>query len=390
MTLAIDQFLLKFQNDIDQLPTRDCQILQSLSTQISQNIFLTENQSKLLVKILNDNFTYFEKIEKNFKKILEDNLWSQPFRILQKIRKIYVDPVDIKIKIEFTFNKSIKERLSSLNSKINGELLAYGSKSCSLYSVPLSENNIDLLINEFKNYNFEIEEKILNFHQEIKNIRKENPYNFDIFNLKDEKLKKLIEDDAGEITHDNLIMLHDRKIRYQYTINEKIPEKSLKNEIAQRTRNKVFIDNEKFSLEEVFDVVKNLNRFPILMIFEGHEPIKDKKSLDLLTFSMSNSKILGDVGIYFRHPNSAEGNKFNSSIADLSFNKNLSENTKIAAIANNTLPKFMIKTGWIPQTIISFTNNFKNNKASAYFSNVDLLIYYNDKQPLNGDIDVIM
>jgi hypothetical protein len=71
-------------------------------------------------------------------------------------------------------------------------------------------------------------------------------------------------------------------------------------------------------------------------------------------------------------------------------NAKLSPTTMVAGIANNKLPKFMIKNGWYPNSVISFSNNFKNNKSSYYCDSVDLIVYYNDKQPLGGDIDAIM
>ena len=56
----------------------------------------------------------------------------------------------------------------------------------------------------------------------------------------------------------------------------------------------------------------------------------------------------------------------------------------VAGISNNKIPKFFIKTKWYPETVISFTNSFKNNKAVVYCDKVDLIIYYCDNCPMNG------
>jgi hypothetical protein len=49
----------------------------------------------------------------------------------------------------------------------------------------------------------------------------------------------------------------------------------------------------------------------------------------------------------------------------------------------------MFSEKWQAQSVVSFTNNFKNNKTSVYCNNIDLIVYYNDKAPL-GDIDAIV
>ena len=74
----------------------------------------------------------------------------------------------------------------------------------------------------------------------------------------------------------------------------------------------------------------------------------------------------------------------------MKYNSLLAQETKIAGIANNKLPKFLIKSKWYPKTVISFSNHFKNNKTSVYCDAVDLIVYYSDRQPLEGTINAIM
>lgn len=387
MLLTVDQFLLKIQTDINQLPVKDHRILQSLLKQLSHGIFLTENQSKLLIKILNSNRNQVRKIDSSISEVLKNNSWSKPFRVIQKIRKIYIDKENIdQIKIDFTYDKEIKNRLLAMNSLFYGTLSLSGKS----YAIPLTEKNIYLLVKEFIDLDFEIDEKILNFYHEIDKIMESPPIEFDVFSPSNEKFLKIIKDDIGDIDLKNLNFIHDRKIRYQYKISEKIHEKSLENAVVQRNKNKIFVDDKFFSLDELLDVLKNLKRFPLLLIFDGHDPKLDKKMLDLVNLSLTKTKINGNFGVYYRFDKTAEGAEFNSTIAKFNYNQKLAGDTKIVGIANNKLPKFMIKMNWKPQAIISFTPVFKNNKSSAYFSDVDLIIYYGNKQPLSGDIDAVM
>ena len=99
---------------------------------------------------------------------------------------------------------------------------------------------------------------------------------------------------------------------------------------------------------------------------------------------------LNNVGIYFRFDSAGDSNKdFNATISNLGYNAKLDKHTLVAGIANNKLPKFMLKNGWYPNSVISFSNNFKGNKTSVYCNAVDLIVYYNDKRPLGG-ADAIM
>jgi hypothetical protein len=390
--ITID-YLLKhvYQNIkiIDKLiPSKDRKILTSLANQLDQGNFLTENQAKLLVKILTENIDHILLIDDTSREIINNNQWTYKFRVIQQVRKIYLsNSIPPNIRIEFTYDKRIKTKLTGLNSSLEGNLIANGPRH---YAVSFSEKNIYTVIDEFKNEGFEIDEKIMNFYHEISEILKNNKSPFYVFSLENENLKKIIEDDVGPITLDNLLLLHDRKFRYQYTITEKITEKNLKNSIAQRSSTKTFINSQHYNLEEVVASLKDLHRLPLLIVFDGHDAKIDQKMLNLLSDAMLKNGIDNQTGIYFRFGQGTDGESFNKIIKDLKYNQPLTEVTTVAGIANNKIPKFMVKTGWKPKTVISFIPGFKNNKSSVYFSDVDLIIYYGDKKPLAGEIDVIV
>ena len=390
--ITID-YLLKhvYQNIkiIDKLiPSKDRKILTSLANQLDQGNFLTENQAKLLVKILTENIDHILLIDDTSQEVISNNQWTYEFRVIQQVRKIYLsNSIPPNIRIEFTYDKRIKTKLTGLNSSLEGNLIANGPRH---YAVAFSEKNIHTLIDEFKNDGFEIDEKIMNFYHEISEILKNNKSPFYVFSLENENLKKTIEDDVGPITLDNLLLLHDRKFRYQYTVTEKITEKNLKNSIAQRSSTKTFINSQHYNLEEVLASLKDLHRLPLLIVFDGHDAKIDQKMLNLLSDAMLKNGIDNQTGIYFRFGQGTDGESFNKIIKDLKYNQPLTEVTTVAGIANNKIPKFMVKTGWKPKTVISFIPGFKNNKSSVYFSDVDLIIYYGDKKPLAGEIDVIV
>ncbi len=386
--LILKRIVPAIKNDPRQISTKDKRILLSLSSQMDQGHFLTENQSKLLVKILKENILAVEKIEPNASTILSENNWSQAFRVIQRVRKIsFGEEAKNTILVEFTYDKRLKEKLVTLNSKIDGSISAVGSKS---YAISLTEKNVHSLVSTFIKDDFEIDEKIMNFYLEIDKILRNEKNVFDISLTENENFKKIVNDTVGPISAENALILHDRKIRHQYDFSEKIEVNSLAAKIALRKNSKIFVSSTMFTLNDLFLALQELRRFPVLTIFEGHDSKINKKTLDLLSSGLKETGILGPVGIYFRFDSKEDLAGFNSSLAAAGYNQVLDQNTQVAGIANNKLPKFMVKNQWKPETVISFTTNFRNNKTAVYCNDIDLIVYYTDKRPLTGDIDVIV
>jgi hypothetical protein len=211
-----------------------------------------------------------------------------------------------------------------------------------------------------------------------------------VFNITNEKIISSIKNEIGDITEENITLLNDRSHRFQYSIFQKNPEKSVANALANRKSTRVWIDSTATQLGDVIDSLASLKRFPLLIILDGHNSSDSLQNIKKLENSLKNVNFDNQVGIYFRFDNATGSNKeFNGAISELKYNTPLTEHTMVAGIANNKLPKFMISSNWRPKSVISFSNNFKNNKTSMYCDDVDLIVYYNDKCPLGG-IDAVM
>jgi hypothetical protein len=388
---TIDSLLLVISGDIRKIqniiPKKDKRILLSLAKQLSSGIFLTENQGNLLVKIFTENLEAVSTIAANVDSVIISNTWSKSFREVKRIKKIYISQdFPNSFVVEFSFNTRLKEKISQVNTHLRGNVMTSGAK----YIFTLTEDSLHLVMKAFAKDDFEVDEKLTKFYQEIQEIEKNEKTPFDIFSLTNEKVKTAVEKSLGADYLSDLRLLQDRKIRFQYKNTEKIPEFSLEDKIANRDSRKIFVSTESYALENLLRSLQALDRFPLLVIFDGRDSAKDKTHLDLLQKSVKNLGILEDIGIYFRYNKESDTAKFNQSIADLHYNKDLSDTTVIAAISNNKIPKFMIKTGWKPQTVISFTSNFKLNKSYVYCSDVDLIIYYGANQPLDKEVNVLL
>ena len=388
--ITIDSVLTElFQLDINKLDSRisnrDKKVLISLAKQLAVGQFLTENQSTLLIKIFKENK---DSIPSPYNEVIDYPTWSRPFRVLEQFRRISLTKdQDCRLLVEFTYNKRLRQLVTDLSKQLEGQLLALNSKQ---YSVPLTEKNLHLVVTALKNQGFEIDHILMEFYGEISEILKTTNTQFNVFSLTDKKLEAAIVNEVGSISEDNLILLNDRHQQFQYSIFQKNPEISLKNALANRPSTKVWIDSNQTSLDSVVEALGELNRLPLLVIFNGHESKECLKNLEKLAISLKNYGINSDVGIYFRFDNISEHNKnFNNLISQLGYNSQLNDTTLTAGIANNKLPKFFLKSKWYPKSVISFSNNFKSNKTSVYCNAVDLIVYYNDKRPLGG-VDAVV
>lgn len=369
------------------IPKKDKRILVSLAKQLSSGIFLTENQAKLFVKILNENLKAVKGVIQDIETTLATNFWSKDFRVVQKVRKLAQVPDNQNLfLLEFSFNTRLREKFTKISPKITGQIMSIGSK----YLIQLNEANINLVVSTFIKDGFEIDQKIMDFYQEIEEIRKNTKHPFEIFSTSHEKLKKSVLSDVSDIAKENVLMLQDRKIRYQYEISEKSTENSLTAKIAQRPTRKIYVNPQEISFVNVVTSLHTLRRLPLLVIFEGHSAEKDKKTLKLVEDAVSTLSLGDEIGIYFRYDKGDDTAHFNRELLTLGYNKDLGDKTVIAGISNNKLPKFMLKTGWKPQSVISFSNSFRANKASVYCTDVDLIVYYTATQPLNDTIHALM
>lgn len=388
---TVDSLLPLIANNIKTvehvIPKKDKRILLSMAKQLTIGVFLTENQGNLLIKIIKENITPMTTVIPDVKNTIEEPTWSKSFREVNRFKKIFISSeFPNSFVVEFSFNTRLRDKISQVNHRLRGNISSLGSK----YVITLTEENLSLIADLFQNDEFDLDPKISDFLQEIEEIKKNTKNPFDIFDLKSEKLKSTVERELGAEYSTNLQLLQDRKIRHQYKNHQKIPEFSLEDKVANREGRKIFIHSEHIDFTQVMGALKKLNRLPAMLIFEGHNSVKDKKYLKLVENAVKYLGIDNDIGIYFRYNKENDKEEFNQTISSLGYNKDLTSTTAIAGISNNKIPKFMIKSGWKPQTVISFTSSFKSNKSYVYCSDVDLIIYYGNSQPLDEEVNAIV
>jgi len=382
---TVDKFLLDifYANGLNSVNLRDKKILASLVNQLENGNFLTENQGQLLVKILKENKNNLLTEDNSIEQILTQVLWSKPFRIIEKIRKIYLDPKNATFfKIEFAFHKGIRSTIVECikNQKIDD--VVYEGKTILM---PFTELNLYHIIKCLKKYNFNIEKTLLSYFNQINNIIK-NSDQYIIDYKQNTWLLENLQKDIGPNSLENQTLIMDRRIKFQFDYFYNL-DNSLTSLIASRKKPRIWISSEKYKLTDICQSLLDLNRFPILFVLDKHN--HEKTFLNLLEIHQSMEKFKKKLNVYFRLNNNT-GKNFNMFVSEHKLNSFLDVNTDSVILDYNHLPKFVLKTDWSPKSIVSYTNNLRSNKLSVYADFVDLIIYYNQAQPIISDTDGIM
>lgn len=382
---TIDKFLLKLNtigiNQLSQSITdRDKRVLVSLSKQIISGSFLTENQGNLLLKILKENQTYldFEEI-----KLLDAPTWSQKFRRIDQKRTVVIK--DNYIVIEFTYNKNIRKLVTEFSKIIDGTMMASGTLSMLGYTIPMSENNIRLIVPILKKNGFTISDELLEYYNTIAKIVKENANPFKFESLDNPALLKLL---SEEIDTDDLLLRTDRRLRYQYHLDDTCPADTLAEKIANRKSTKIYVNSSLFTWDDIIPSLQELKRFPLLIIFNSHDAASSLHALNDLKKVFDKHNIT-DVGVYFRFLNMIS-EEFNQKVKEYNYNAPLTSKTQVAIISQNNLPKFLFKEQWYPKAVISLSTTLKTGKVSVFCDEVDLKIFYAPSLLLTNSIDEIL
>ena len=389
---TVDSLLLEianygFEKLTPAISRRDFRILRNLSRLVKIPEFISENQGSLLIKILRENKASLSFLDYAIDPILSDAKWSRQFRYVEQIRKIFTfssDENEKFIGIEFTYTSSLKKIVQNMQGKVDGTLMFNVDKR---FFLPLTEKNVVVVVESLKSHNFDISSEILEFYKTIKSWRREDfSKKFNFHELTNTHLLTQLSEEIGSLENSENLWLEDRKIRYQYEFYPEVKYVGLTNFIADRAQPKIWIDPHFHSLENVIASLIELKRFPLMVVFSSFSEENSLSDLKKLTSALAKNNIDNGIGVYFRYDNNDTGKEFNQYIADNQLNTYLNENAKIACVTSGKLPKFFISSNWQPGAVISFTNNLKNNKTSVYCNDCDLIVYYNDKQPLSDFI----
>jgi len=385
--ITVDKLLLKITTHTtptieEYVSKRDAKVLRSLSSSVNSPIFITENQGRLLLKILYQYENQFLTVESDIAQILNQPTWSKNFRIVDVTKRVYIKTLkdrESAIFVEFSHGSTIRKTIQSLGKVIEGGVVTFSTK---LISIDLTEKNIVSIVETLQPHKFEFDQKIQDFYEIIKKWTFNKECEKFIFgeNLLD-VVKNAFVTDVGIDATNNRSLIYDRRTRYHY-LTEKTGknDENLEDLIIYRTQQKLWIDSSRHSLTDLVKNLKILHRLPLLIVFDSYDVTVCNKNLQNLQISLEKNEISKGVGIYFRLPNDTNGKIFNSFIQDNHYNAPLNSDTNVAGVQAGKLPKFFLKDcNWAPKSVIVLGSNLRHSKTAVYSNRCDLIISYADK-----------
>jgi hypothetical protein len=197
-------------------------------------------------------------------------------------------------------------------------------------------------------------------------------------------LKKSLEKECGTLESIPEHILQDRSIRYQFFLkNSPKNYGNLTDLIVHRTSTKIWINSNLHSLTDLVSTLKNINRLPLLIVFDSNSTNEYMKNLEIFSESMEKNEIFDNIGIYFRLENSGTGKEFNNFIKDHQYNKPLDSNTQVACVQTGKLPKFFLKDcDWAPKSVIVLGTSLRHSKTAVYSNRCDLIISHAEKESI--------
>jgi hypothetical protein len=373
------------------LSSRDARTLQSLHNAMQTDTYITEKQSNLLLQILSNPLyaPFMLLANSDYAEYINTPLWKKEFRVLPDVKKIYhipagSDRININvlkenytgvIAIDFTFSTTIRNELKSLVD------ILWQVKSGSLYYADFNEENLVTIIEKLKPYNFEIESDLQDHYTTIKKWDKQDFKDmYDVHKLDHVRFQTLI---SKDLESNNPTIIVDRRLRYQYsTTVECQTTNELTKQIATREKAKVWIDSNTHSIEDVIKSLYELQRFPMLIVFEQSTDLITITQFNELSQALSNCGITDNIGFHFRLDNTPDGKIFNDAIGNRQYNSTLTNDTKVAAVLGGKLPKFFLKETWRPMSVLCIKNTLRHSKTAVYANSSDLIISYTPVEPI--------
>ena len=394
--ITVDNLLLEIVNSTtptveELIASKDSRVLRSLAHSIINHFFITENQSRLLLKILRENQKKLVTISKDLNQIIDVPTWSKSFRHIEQVKKLYIannTDQEPSLIIEFTFNSEIRKIMSELTKKCENLTMLSPGKN---YTAPLTEQNLVAMVDALSPLSFDIDEIIKNHYTTIKSWSETTVRSqFLLTGMTNVNFHKHITDDLGISTAIDNNIIADRSVRYQY--HTEIAKKhgdTLTEVIANRNKPRVWVDKNQHTLVEVIASLKELKRLPMLIVFDTVIN-KYNANLQILSDAFEQNGIFDHIGVYFRLPNDDTGKQFNQFIAHKQYNYNLDNNTSVACVQSGKLPKFFLTSAWRPMSIIALDSRMglRHGKTAVYSSCCDCIVEWADELNLSDQLRI--
>lgn len=380
-----------------QIEPSDANIMYSIARQIFKGTALTDRQFALVKEKLQTYKNQFTALEYNFDLAIETLRMplrhidrSKYIKIVSHSEMVGLDNVYESykekwkwIKIRFPFSKKLICKVDMLDKNLSNYFHNTGSHE---HYFLYNEKNTFEIIENFKNNEFEIDQELIDMYSLLEEMNS-NKYNYlpGIYNLELKNLSNravsFMLSDVGAPCIANLALYKDRQQKYglHYFDKDDLDNSinrlaHLSQKIVNRKSRTVLVNSEKYTTHNLTESILQLDRFPLLVVLPETNPLDD-----LVTVHESLRGFIdpSECTVMFRLSNSSDSN-FNNYIKNNNLNSRLDKNTKVVYISTNKVPKPLITSECIPNTVLLTQSLRVNPKINQYFKQFDLIIHYDN------------
>lgn len=369
----------------------DRSIMTSISRQLHRNIALTDRQYELLL----DKISAYKIQLENNNIVFNDQLPTKlPLRVIDRSKTIGIvthaemnsdKPYEnykqnwLWLKVRFPFSKKLIAKLDSI--KISNSSKYHHVKGTHEHFFRLNGAAVIKVINAFRHSNFEIQDAVMDYYYKSQDIL-DNSDKF-IFQVRDNQFYNVPSEIANDLyNYSSELIVADRRIRFGYKTCMSECNNSLSEKIAFRTTTNFNVDPEQYSLEDIAIAIKQLQRFPALVLIDESDSLEQLKSLHRMFDYIDNS----NQSVLFRVDSDDSKNfSLNKYIKDNKLNNWVDNTTQVVYIKKNQLPKVLLSSDFKPITAISITSYRSNNHVDIYCKyNCDLIVCHDKEQSYFG------
>lgn len=279
------------------------------------------------------------------------------------------------IKIRFPFSKKDILKIDVVATKNRKNY--YHEKGSHEHYFKFNESTVFDVCEIFVKKDFEIDKKILEYYEQILEIKHEPGKH--IAGLWNNEIKNISSAGLEFIDKTERLHLLDRKRQYGLNYITCDKDATLANHIAHRSKAEICIDPKEHTLDSIVESLLVLERFPILCLLD-----KDEEYDQLVTLHTAFRNVVENKkqSVLYRKENTRQKDKnFNTYIHDKKLNNWVDKSTKIVYISKSKLPKLLLTVDWKPQCVLALSSTRMMTQLGIYVNDVCDLHICHDESP---------
>jgi len=362
-------------------------VLYSIGTQVFKGKALTDKQHELVKSLLVEWYSdQFKAVGINIDHHVD--ILRSEYRVVDKSHwvKKTTSEGNTYISIRFPFSNNAIDHIAKIKSLTSDRLTHkedYVYKD-HIHSFRYNEINVYKIVNianSFDNKPFEFDEEVIQDYNDIKKFdTNKDEYVPGIYNLEYKNIPTTLESHLtklyGKPSESNIVELWDKRRLYGLHSFDTIDisnYSTLSNKILERQVANIQIRSDVWTLEQLFESIRELNRFPLLVLI-NEDYASDELSMfwNVVKGFIDNN----EVSVTFRLDNK-NNEEFNQFIRDKGLNNSVTNKTKIVVANRKKISKPVIKSEWTPTCMLTFgTSRIPNHIVNIYMESFDLKFFY--------------